>query len=119
MDKKNRLLVPSEIRDALSVEDRAGLFLIPTSKFVLAWPRTFLDAYTEQQGANPFGNLEFNRSFYSQMIFRGFDRTGRIVLPGEIAARFPKGEVAIVGGGRYLELWDPSEFQARVTPLEF
>lgn len=119
LDGKNRLLVPAEIRDALVPEDRKGLYLIPGKKCILAWPRTFLDAYTEQKGADPFGNLGFNRSFYSQMIFRSFDGTGRIVLPGEFAERFEEREVAIVGAGRYLELWRPADFEAVVAPLDF
>lgn len=119
LDGKNRLLVPSELRDALSPEDRQGLYLIPGSKCVLLWPRSYLDAYTERQGSDPLGNLAFNRSFYSQMLFRSFDGTGRIVLPGEIAERFKTREVTIVGAGRYLELWDPAELKASITPLDF
>ncbi|HEX5138120.1 MAG TPA: hypothetical protein VFY93_14185 [Planctomycetota bacterium] len=119
LDGKNRLLIPAELRDALSPEDRQGLFLIPGQKCVLLWPRSYLDAYTDRQGADPFGNLAFNRAFYSQMIFRSFDRTGRIVLPGEIAERFKTREVTIVGAGRYLELWSPDDLKANVTPLDF
>lgn len=119
LDGKNRLLVPSEIRDALSAEDRKGLFLIPGKSCILLWPRSYLDAYTERQGADPLDNLRFNRSFFSQMIFRSFDKTGRIVLPGELAERFSEREVAIVGAGRYLELWRPADFEANVDPLEF
>jgi transcriptional regulator MraZ len=118
LDGKNRLLIPSELRDALTPEDRAGLYLIPGPKCVLLWPRSTLDAYTEQQGADPFGNLAFNRAFYSQMIFRSFDRTGRIVLPGPLVERFER-EVAIVGAGRYLELWRAADFETNMTPLDF
>ncbi|MFI5402239.1 MAG: division/cell wall cluster transcriptional repressor MraZ [Planctomycetota bacterium] len=53
------------------------------------------------------------------MIFRSFDGTGRIVLPGEIAERFKTREVTIVGAGRYLELWDPADLKASITPLDF
>ena len=119
LDGKNRLLVPSEIRDAFSAEDRKGLFVIPGKSCILLWPRSYLDAYTEGQGADPLGNLAFNRAFYSQMIFRSFDKTGRIVLPGELAERFPEREVAIVGAGRYLELWRPADFESAISPLEF
>jgi DNA-binding transcriptional regulator/RsmH inhibitor MraZ len=117
LDGKNRVLVPSELRDALSPEDRQGLYVIPGAKCVLFWPRSYLDAYADRQGADPLGNLAFNRAFYSQMVFRSFDRTGRIVLPGEIAERFKTREVTIVGAGRYLELWDPSDFKASLTPV--
>jgi len=119
LDGKNRLLVPSEIRDAFSPEDRKGLFLIPGKSCILLWPRSYLDAYAEGQGADPLGNLAFNRAFYSQMIFRSFDKTGRIVLPGELAERFPEREVAIVGAGRYLELWRPADFESAIRTLEF
>lgn len=119
LDSKNRVLVPSEVRDVLSVEDRKGLFLIPSRTCIFLWPRSYLDSYAEQQGADPFGNLGFNRSFYSQMIFRSFDGTGRIVLPGNLAERFAEREVLIAGSGRYLELWNPADFDSAVNPLDF
>lgn len=118
LDGKNRLLVPSELRDALDSADRQGVYLIPSRKCVFLWPRSYLDAYAEQQGADPFGNLGFNRAFYSRMIFRPFDGTGRIVLPGQLAEQFSKREVLIAGAGRYLELWDPEQFEAGVQPLD-
>ena len=119
LDSKNRLLIPSEVRDVLSVEDRAGLYVIPSRKCNFLWPRSFLDAYAEQQGADPFANLAFNRAFYSQMIFRSFDGTGRIVLPAAVADRLTGREVLIAGAGRYLELWDPSAFSTSISPLDF
>lgn len=119
LDSKNRVLVPSEIRDALSVEDRKGLFLIPTRTCIFLWPRSYLDSYTEQQGADPFGNLGFNRSLYSQMIFRSFDGMGRMVLPGNLVERFPEREALVAGSGRYLELWNPADYEASVQPLDF
>jgi MraZ protein len=121
LDTKNRFLVPSEVRDALAPDDRGGLFLIPGRKCILVWPRSFLDTYTEQQqqGGDPLSKLSFNRSFYSQMIFRSFDTTGRIVLPGELADRFPEREAVLVGAGRYLELWAPGALAENVEPLDF
>jgi DNA-binding transcriptional regulator/RsmH inhibitor MraZ len=118
LDGKNRLLVPSEVRDALDAEDRAGLFVIPSSKCVFLWPRSYLDRYTEAQSADPFAKPAFNRAFYSQMIFRPFDRTGRIVLPAHIAERFGSREVQLAGAGRYLELWEPEAFANEVQPLD-
>ena len=70
-------------------------------------------------GADPFGNLTFNRAFYSQMIFRSFDGTGRIVLPGDLSERFEGKEVVLAGAGRYLELWRPADFDASIAPLDF
>ena len=115
LDGKNRIMVPSEIRDVLVPEDRDGMYLIPSEKCVFVWPRSYLDRYTELKSADPFADAGFNRNFYSQVIFKQFDKTGRIVLPGDIAERYASREVLIVGSGRYLELWVPEEFQA--TPL--
>ncbi len=118
LDGKNRLLVPSEVRDALDAADRIGLFLIPSSKCVFLWPRSYLDLYTERQSEDPFAKPGFNRTFYSQMIFKPFDGTGRIVLPGPIAERFMEREVLMAGAGRYLELWVPQQFKEAVKPLD-
>ena len=78
LDGKNRVLIPAEVRDALDSADRQGLFLIPSRNLVFLWPRSYLDSYTERQSVDPMGKTGFNRAFYSQMIFKPFDGTGRI-----------------------------------------
>ncbi len=120
LDSKNRVLVPSDLRDALDASDRRGLYLIPTKTCVALWPRSDLEAYAASQGADPFGNLKFNRAFYSQMIFKTFDGTGRIVIPGELVSRFPDREVLIAGVGRHLEAWHPADFEQSMAsdPLD-
>ncbi len=118
LDSKNRVLVPSEIRDSLDAADRKGLYLIPGKKCLFLWPRSYLDAYAQEQGADPFGKVGFNRAFYSQMIFKAFDGTGRIVIPGELVGRFPSREVLIAGAGRYLEAWDPVAWEREISPLD-
>ena len=125
---RRRFLEGALASGAISTMSWSGLFSIPAlaeevkrsqKSCILLWPRSYLDAYTEGQSADPLGNLVFNRNFYSQMIFRSFDKTGRIVLPGELAERFPEREIAIVGAGRYLELWRPADFESSLRPLEF
>ena len=111
LDTKNRVLVPSDLREALDAVDRKGLYLVPTKRCVALWPRSDLEAYAASQGADPFGNLEFNRAFYSQMLFKTFDGTGRIVIPAPLAERFPDREVLIAGVGRHLEAWHPADFE--------
>ena len=111
LDAKNRVLVPSDLREALDAIDRKGLYLVPTKNCVALWPRSDLEAYAAAQGADPLGNLAFNRAFYSQMIFKTFDGTGRIVFPGTLAERFPDREVLIAGVGRHLEAWHPADFE--------
>lgn len=111
LDAKNRVLVPSELRDALDADDRKGLYLVPTKRCVALWPRSDLEAYAASQGADPFGNLGFNRAFYSRLIFKPFDGTGRIVFPAPLFERFPDREVLIAGVGRHLEAWHPADFE--------
>lgn len=118
LDAKNRVLVPSELRDALDAADRKGLYLVPTKRCVALWPRSDLEAYAASQGADPFGNLGFNRSFYSRLIFKSFDGTGRIVLPAPLAERFADKEVLIAGVGRHLEAWHPADFEKEMAANE-
>ena len=120
LDAKNRVLVPSDLRDALDAADRKGLYLVPTKRCISLWPRSDLEAYAASQGADPFGDLGFNRSFYSRLIFKPFDGTGRIVFPGTLAERFPAREVLIAGVGRHLEAWNPAEFENEMSenPLD-
>jgi MraZ protein len=118
LDAKNRVLVPSELRDALDAADRKGLYLVPTKRCVALWPRSDLEAYAASQGADPFGNLGFNRSFYSRLIFKSFDGTGRIVLPAPLVERFADKEVLIAGVGRHLEAWHPADFEKEMAANE-
>ena len=111
LDAKNRVLVPSELRESLDAADRKGLYLVPTKRCVSLWPRSDWEAYAASQGADPFGNLGFNRSFYSRLIFKPFDGTGRIVFPESLAERFPATKVLIAGVGRHLEAWHLAKFE--------
>ncbi|MCZ6786541.1 MAG: hypothetical protein O7E54_05185 [Planctomycetota bacterium] len=118
VDGKNRVLVPSELRDVMDPEDRRGLYIIPGKKCLFLWPQSYLLTYASGRGADPFGNLEFNRTFYSRAIFKSFDGTGRIVFPADLVERFPKREVLIAGTGLYLEVWDPARWDAEVGELD-
>ncbi len=113
IDGKNRVLVPSEVREGLEGDDRRGLFFVPSDECVSLWPRSYLLRYAQEQGTDPFGNQDFNRSFFSQSIFRSFDGTGRIVLPPSLVPRFPERELMFVGAGLYLEAWSPAVWETR------
>jgi DNA-binding transcriptional regulator/RsmH inhibitor MraZ len=118
LDAKNRVLVPSDLRESLDASDRKGLYLVPTKRCVALWPRSDLEAYAASQGADPFGNLGFNRSFYSRLIFKPFDGTGRIVFPEPLAEQFPDKKVLIAGVGRHLEAWHPADFEKEMAANE-
>lgn len=118
LDGKNRVMVPSELRDIMDPEDRQGLFLIPSRTCVFLWPKSYLDRVAAAKGNDPISNLAFNRAFYSRTIFKAFDGAGRIVLPGELLERFPDREVLIVGAGLYLEAWDPKRWVEQVPELD-
>lgn len=117
IDAKNRVLVPSELRDVMDAEDRKGLYFIPGSECLFLWPQSYLLRYASGKAADPFGNLQFNRAFYSRAIFKTFDGAGRIVLPTEQAARFPAGQVLIAGAGLYMEVWEPEAWQRQASEL--
>ncbi|MGQ0612502.1 MAG: division/cell wall cluster transcriptional repressor MraZ [Planctomycetaceae bacterium] len=118
LDGKNRLLVPSELRDVMDGEDRRGVYVIPSSECLFLWPQSYLLAYASGQATDPFGNRKFNRTFYSRALFKAFDGAGRIVLPAELVARFPNRELLIAGAGLYMEAWDPAAWESHSGELK-
>ena len=118
LDGKNRVLVPSELRDVMEGEDRRGLYLIPSNECLFLWPQSYLLRYAGGQAADPFGSRRFNRTFYSRALFKAFDGAGRIVLPAEMVARFPSRALLIAGAGLYMEAWDPAVWEAQAGELQ-
>ena len=119
LDEKQRIAVPSRLRDAMPCSAGQGLFVAPGTDGSLA-------IYTEES----FGRLgerlaqasptrqdvrAFARLFYGQAQRVELDRQGRIRIPPELVqlAQLEK-DVVLVGVQDHLELWSASRWQAYV-----
>ncbi|MEE8104471.1 MAG: hypothetical protein V3T86_02940 [Planctomycetota bacterium] len=108
-DVKNRVRLPSEMRDILDAEDRKGMYLRAERLCISIWPRALLQTIAAGN-TDPVANTSFNRLFYSSLHFRGFDAAGRVLVPTDLMRQLPNGQVLFVGVGDHIELWSPERF---------
>lgn len=122
LDSKNRLVVPRKIRDRVLHEVREqglGWYLVPgfDGTISLYTPATFERLASDQQAEmfrlrdiRNYDRLHFGLSSHAEM-----DGTGRIRIPDVMLRRAGIGkDVAIVGVGDHLEIWDQGRWDAYV-----
>ncbi len=108
LDSKNRLFVPVRFRDGLGEHfyvmpgDSGNLFLYPQDTF---------EEIAEQYRKTHKG-LKEQRAFFSAVSVATVDNQGRVTLEGRhVSFAGLTKEVAIVGGGRRVEIWPMEKFK--------
>jgi MraZ protein len=121
LDAKNRLTIPARFRTQLEGE----LVLVrPPDLEPCIWVlgAAEYDAFVEESlaGHSPMSieRLEGERSFYGRSSAAELDSAGRIVLPASMmrSANLDR-DVAVVGSGPRLELWEPQAWEALAEPM--
>ncbi len=112
IDQASRLTVPARFRDAVGGEvilyraPEGCLFLYDTNRFDEV--RKKVDALSGTPGGR-----EQIRYFYSDVAALTVDRTGRFIIPPEfISFAGLKTDVAILGVGERMEIWDKETYLA-------
>jgi MraZ protein len=114
LDAKHRLTVPSKLRAAFS----EGAFLVEgADKCLSLYPSKTYSALVDAAlaGLNPLSAQarELNRFFRSNAHAVELDSAGRVMLGSRLAERVGiDRDVAVIGAGDCLELWDPSTWEA-------
>jgi len=114
LDAKHRLTVPSKQRAAFS----EGAFLVEGADRCLSlYPSSTYSALVDAAlaGLNPLSSQarELNRFFRSNAHAVELDSAGRVMLGSKLAASVGiDRDVAVIGAGDCLELWDPSTWAA-------
>ena len=114
LDAKHRLTVPSKQRAAFS----EGAFLVEGADRCLSlYPSSTYSALVDAAlaGLNPLSSQarELNRFFRSNAHSVELDSAGRVMLGSKLAASVGiDRDVAVIGAGECLELWDPSTWEA-------
>ena len=114
LDTKGRLIIPSRYREHLQ-----GEFVITRGldHCITLYPNNVWDEIASKVTALPITDPRgraLRRIFFSDATKVELDRQGRILIPDrlrEIAGLTTGTEVAIVGLDRFIELWDPDEWQ--------
>jgi MraZ protein len=114
LDAKHRLTVPSKLRAAFS----DGAFLVKSADPCISlYPSTTYSALVDAAlaGLNPLSAKarELNRYFRSNAHAVELDSAGRVMLGSKLAEHVGiERDVAVIGAGDCLELWDPSTWEA-------
>ena len=119
LDAKNRLTVPSKLRAAFS----DGAFLVKgADRCISLYPSATYSALVDAalSGLNPLSAQarELNRFFRSNAHAVDLDSAGRVMISSKLLEHAGiERDVAVIGAGDCLELWDPSNWAAYDSEL--
>jgi len=120
LDEKQRIAIPTHLRDALPCPPGSGLYVTPgmDNSLTLCTEAAFqlLGQRLAQSPPTRQDVRAFSRLFYGQAKYVELDRHGRIRIPQELAmlAKLQK-EVVLVGVQDHLELWAADVWQSYVA----
>ena len=121
LDDKLRLAVPKPFREALASEKQLVLTPGTDGSLSLFASRTFESIAQQLAERSPSGQdvRAFSRLLYAQARSVEFDSQGRIRLPVELAQLAKlDGDVALIGVGDRIELWNKQKWQEYLTELQ-
>ena len=110
LDSKQRLAIPSELREVLNPAVNGDSFVaVPGADEVLTlWPNGTFEKLAMDHGGSLIGDevlRQFERSFFSQAARCQLDSAGRVRIPDRLLTRFGlAGAVVILGVRDHLEL---------------
>ncbi len=120
LDEKQRIAIPTQLRDALPCPPGSGLYVTPgmDNSLTLCTEAAFqlLGQRLAQSPPTRQDVRAFSRLFYGQAKYVELDRHGRIRIPQELAmlAKLQR-EVVLVGVQDHLELWAADVWQTYVA----
>lgn len=113
LDIKNRVAVPVKFRDALG-ESFVLFRAMNGDKCLFLYSKEDWEFAMSEINSRPASRelTEYQRCIYANLFEVEPDKQGRITVPAEFCkfAAFDK-EVFVLGAGRRVELWDPSEWE--------
>ncbi|MGK2878117.1 MAG: division/cell wall cluster transcriptional repressor MraZ [Solirubrobacterales bacterium] len=115
LDAKNRLTIPSKLRDQLGVEVVIGQSL---ENCAAIWTPDGFDAYTAAflQGLHPLSDeaRDLTAYFSGNSFDSELDKAGRAMIPGNLLRDAAiERDVVVVGAHDHLQLWSPANWAAR------
>lgn len=129
LDDKNRMLVPADVRKAMSPErDGDGFYvLIGKNRRIWLYAERYYDDLIARESAGLTPEEELNpdpvrlaewQKRFAMASKVAWDRQGRILLPDATLRRTgTQREVTLLGVGSHLELWNRSDWEVRFNEL--
>lgn len=119
LDSKQRLAIPSELREVLNPAVNGDSFVaVPGAEDVLTlWPDQTFEKLAQNYGGSLIGDevlRRFERSFFSQAARCPLDSAGRVRIPDRLLSRFAlAGAIVILGVRDHLELIASATWKAQ------
>lgn len=124
IDDKNRLAIPSQVRNALNPEtDGTAFYLVPEGRYLQLIPEKLFERMANQSptGLMPAPEVAKVRRYLFSMASRlEPDKQGRVAIPDRFLAdsknhdpitpAFIGREVTLVGANDRLELWNRADY---------
>jgi MraZ protein len=123
VDDKLRFAIPKSVREITGEDQCGALYIAPGTDGSLAiYTQRSLDSIAQRLAeASPAAQdtRAFGRLFYAQAQRVELDGQGRVRIPAELATLAGLGkEVALVGVGDHLELWDLARWRAYLANVQ-
>jgi MraZ protein len=117
IDTKGRLVIPSKFRRVADFNGEEGFFASPGPGpyLILFTAREFKRQATKvSHTARGDGDVfEDQRRFFPRTEFLPLDKQGRVILPpAHLRSAGLSSEVAILGMGNHIEIWDASRWES-------
>lgn len=119
LDSKQRLAIPSELREVLNPAVNGDSFVaVPgPDEALLLWPNGTFEKLAQNHGGSLIGDevlRRFEQSFFSQAARCPLDSAGRVRIPDRLLSRFAlAGAVIILGVRDHLELISSATWKAK------
>jgi MraZ protein len=121
IDDKNRLAIPSQIRNQM--EPGTGFYLVQENKYLQLIPEKLFEALANQSISGLLPSEEdalASRALYSLSTRLELDKQGRVMIPDglmsdsdqpdPLAQKTVKREVTLVGNRDRIEIWNRDEY---------
>ena len=121
LDEKNRLAVPTKIREQISPEEHGrGFYLVlGPSRILCLYPDKYFQHFAlavVPGKAAPDELLTIDRVNLSQANKVELDRQGRVLLTDKMLQRADlKSQVTLIGARDHLEVWDNKRWEAYLS----
>lgn len=121
LDEKNRLAIPSKIREQISPEEYGEGFyqVLGPSRILCLYPDKYFQHFAlavVPGKAAPDELLTIDRVNYSQANKVELDRQGRVLLTDKMLQRAGlKSQVTLIGARDHLEVWDQKRWEAYLS----
>ncbi len=118
LDAKQRLAIPSELRQVLNPATIGAAFVaVPGPDSLVLWPDLTFEKLASNMGGSLVGDetlRKFERLLFAQASSAPLDTAGRIRIPDRLLARFGlSGSVMILGVRDHLELVNATAWKSK------